>query len=181
MGERKRTSGWYYLLVLLVPIVGCGASFATGFTVLHGKVEEMSRVVMPGEAAVELKAGEYTGYYERQSVVDGTTYSTGDLGGLRCDLRDEAGAEVAVRGTTTRASYGFGAFSGESIFQFTAATPGRYRLACVRADGGDEPKVVLAVGGALMGSILVTMLPGLGGVILGIVFFVVVYRKRRRA
>jgi hypothetical protein len=135
MSAGKPPSRWYYLIAVLVPIVGCAVTFATGFGGLQKKVEAMDRFVMPGQVSLDLKQGTYTGYYEQQSVVDGKVYSGGALSGLRCVLRSESGEEVPIQNSSMSSSYTLGSYAGTSIFELTPANSAQYQLACAYSEG----------------------------------------------
>jgi threonine dehydrogenase-like Zn-dependent dehydrogenase len=118
----------------------------------------MIRVVVPGDATLDLgKAGTYTIFHEKQSVVDGRFYASDSVSGLRVDVIAEAtGAPVRLEPATST-SYSMGSRQGTSIFAFTVEQPGRYRLTTNLAGG----QAVLAIGQGMLG----TMFALVGGTI----------------
>src|SRR5262249_16104346 len=103
----------------------------------------MIRVVVPGSAAIVLdKPGTYTIFHEKQSVVDGR-YASDTVAGLRVELVAQAtGAPVHLLRPTNSTRYSMGGRQGASIFVFTVAQPGRYRLETDMTGG----QAVLAIG-----------------------------------
>jgi hypothetical protein len=139
-------SAWWFVLAGLVGIAG----FVAGFLYLYPRLGEfdqrMTRVVMPGTATLQLKeAGDYTIYHEQKSVVEGRYYASATADGLQLALRGPGGGAVPLTEPKMTSSYSSGGRSGSSIFTFTAAEPGAYRLTGTLAGGRDEPKIVLAV------------------------------------
>jgi hypothetical protein len=118
----------------------------------------MIRVVVPGNATLDLgKAGTYTIFHEKQSVVDGRFYASDSVSGLRVDVIAEAtGAPVRLEPATST-SYSMGSRQGTSIFAFTVEQPGRYRMTTNLAGG----QAVLAIGQGMLG----TMFALVGGTI----------------
>jgi hypothetical protein len=110
----------------------------------------MIRVVVPGNATLDLgKAGTYTIFHERQSVVDGQFYASDSVAGLRVGLVAEAtNAPVRIEPATST-SYSMGSRQGASIFAFTVDRPGRYRLT-TNLTGS---QAVLAIGQGMFGAI----------------------------
>jgi hypothetical protein len=127
-------SRWLYLLSLAVAVGGLAVFMAVAgitsvATFLTG-VDSLPRAVIPGEADLNLSAGDYTGYYESRSVVDGRVYDTGELSAMSCRMTNPSGNPVELRTSGTRVTYNVGAYSGQSQFIFHAPQDGRYTLAC---------------------------------------------------
>lgn len=89
-----------YLVGLLVAVGGIVAA-GVGLLAISGKVESFGRVVVPGTADLNLRAGNYTIYYEARSFVDGPVSSTAPMTGMSCRLTDPAGAPVELRPSST--------------------------------------------------------------------------------
>jgi hypothetical protein len=139
-------------------------------------VRGMPRVVVPGEAIVELDAGERVIYGETASVVDGRAYRASSFS-VRCSVTDaETGAPVALETRLATSTYSFGSFEGHSLFDVTIPHRGRYRIAC----DGDSP-AVLAIGGGFVGSILIALGVGFGGFLLGGVVAALIAHRRWKA
>src|SRR5437868_3163039 len=69
----------------------------------------MIRVVVPGHAMLDLgKAGTYTIFHEKQSVVDGRFYASDSVSGLRVDVIAEATGAAAVKLDALAAEVGAG-------------------------------------------------------------------------
>jgi hypothetical protein len=110
----------------------------------------MIRVVVPGNAMLDLgKAGTYTIFHEKQSVVDGRFYASDSVSGLRVDVIAEASGAAVRLEPTTSTSYSMGSRQGTSIFAFTVDQPGRYRMTTGLAGG----QAVLAIGQGTFGAI----------------------------
>jgi hypothetical protein len=179
MSEGKKPSRLYYLFAVIISIGGCVASVTQGIGDVQNTVESMPRFVMPGEVSLELKAGKYTGYHERQSIVDGHVYASDALSGLRCALRSASGDAVPLEASSVNSSYTLGSYAGTSVFELKVTSAGRHQLTCAYADGQASQPVVVAIGSGLMGSILRMLLPLLLSLTLGVAIFIVVYVKRR--
>jgi hypothetical protein len=112
---------------------------------------KLSQAVMPGSATITLaEPGTYTIFHEQKAVVDGRYYASASADGLRLKLETAAGMAVPLSEPATNSSYSIGNRAGTSIFAFTIAEPGRYRMTGALASGRDEPKIVLAVGQGLL-------------------------------
>ncbi|MFL5913631.1 MAG: hypothetical protein ACJ768_24105, partial [Gaiellaceae bacterium] len=68
-----------------------------GLAMFLTRVDSLPRAVMPGEAVLQLAAGDYTGYYESRSMVGGRVYETAELSALSCRLKDPSGSPVELR------------------------------------------------------------------------------------
>ena len=149
---------------------------------------DMLRVVVPGTATLKLdNPGGYVIFHETKSTVDGRYYASDRIEGLQLRLTSDAtGAEVKLDKPGTSTSYEFDDRSGRSIYAFSIAEPGRYRLVASLAGGRDEPKAVLAISrggiGAMFSAILGAFAIGFGGVgIAAVLLFVVLWRRSKAA
>jgi hypothetical protein len=160
-------------LLALVPLtIGILVAIKLVFAMLDD-IEQMERVIVPGERDLQLDAGEHVLYAESRSVVDGVSYQTGSVS-LRCGVRDAAGAEVALDTPNGSTSYAIGGYAGQSMAELHVATAGTYRLTCT---GGPA---VVAVGhgiGARLVSVVVVAFAGFG---LAVLVVVLVRRRRRK-
>ena len=140
----------WFVVAGLIAIAGF---VAAGFYLLPrlGSVDSaMIRVVVPGNATLDLdKAGTYTIFHEKQSVVDGRFYASDSVSGLRVDVIAEATGTPIRLEPATSTSYSMGSRQGVSIFAFTIDRPGRYRLTTSLAGG----QAVLAIGQGTFGAI----------------------------
>lgn len=107
-----------------------------------------TRVVVPGEATLALTSrGFYTVSLEWESEVDGRTYVTEKVPGLRVQLHHlESGKPLSLREVLFSLSYEGDGHAGNSLLSFFVWKPGPYRLIATYDDGRDVPQVVLAVG-----------------------------------
>lgn len=176
---------WYVLAGLIV-LLGAVAAGVFLFTRLNQMADNLTQVVVPGEATLTLtRPGSYMIFHERESVVDGRVYSSSNLSGLRVTLRNAAGDRIPLSGPTASSRYNFGSRSGVGIFEFRIRQPGTYRLSASYDGGRTEPRTVLAVGTGFVMGLLVTIFGGLafafGGIILAVIVALVVFVRRRKA
>jgi hypothetical protein len=162
-------SRWYYALAAAVIIAGVVLFVVTiwkGVTSIPSKVQQ---VVAPGKAELTLASpGDYTIFYEYQSVIGNRIYSTGaDVPGLECTLVSKTtGAPVTLSRSTVDSNYSFGGRSGKSVFDFHIDQPGVFQISSSYAEGRQGEEVVLAVGqGVAMG--IVTMVFKALGIMFG--------------
>jgi hypothetical protein len=161
MRDRRRSSGWLYVLAAVIPAVGCLGTMALVYDWFPGlpgtlgsgiNIDNLTQVVVPGAKELTFaESGAYAVYYEARSVVDGAVYTGSERPpGLACTLTSRgSGDEVAVvpdyvpsNTYTTRDR----ARVGVLIRSITIREPGRYLFSCAYPDGGASPQVVLAVG-----------------------------------
>lgn len=183
-----RPSPAYYGLAIAVILAGVGLFVYFLLTGLFHITDNLTQVVVPGEADLNLQANlNYTIFLEEQSVVNGQIFSVREtLSGLACHLREQwAGTEVPLRPSRASMNYNVNGRSGRSVLEFTPQVAGAYHLACDYEQGKQGPRAVLAIG-AGFGQNLKTMLircfaAMLGGGILGAAIIIVVYRRREQA
>jgi len=85
----------------------------------------MIRVVVPGNTTLDLgKAGTYTIFHEKQSVVDGRFYASDSVSGLRVDVIAEATGTPVRLEPATSTSYSMGSRQGTfgAIFALVGGT-----------------------------------------------------------
>jgi len=166
------------------------ASFAAAMLYLMprlGSLDEGTiRVVVPGSTVLALdRAGHYTIFHERRSVVDGRYYESRSVDGLRVTLVAEAdGAPVALGPPKMSSTYEIGSREGASILVFDVVQPGRFRLSASLANGASEPKVVLAVSQGLLSGMFSLVFITLGIVftglgLAGLLVLVVIWRRSK--
>src|SRR5687768_7729231 len=88
--NHKKPSRWWYLVALLLPIGGCGATAFQLFNSLPSTVGAFQRVVVPGQGTLQLDTGAYTLFWENQSRVDGELLIAANLQS-RCLLTGPSG------------------------------------------------------------------------------------------
>jgi hypothetical protein len=170
---RRTRAAWYFLA--LVPIaLGAGVAGLTGLR-LYGAVKDMPRVVVPGAGDVTLDAGDYVGYLEGRTVVDGTSYSAATLS-VQCAVTGAGGPVALASGSSTSTSYSLGDYAGQSAYTLTIPTAGAYHVAC----NGQGAPGALAFGHGIGTQIVTAVIAGLGGVFGAIVVVFLVRRRRKR-
>jgi hypothetical protein len=175
----------WYLVALLVFLVGTAAFGVFLFSQLSRLGDELMRVVVPGQHEMTLAAGTYTIFNEQGGAVDGRVYAGGNISGLRVSVQPPAGGVVIPLTADASSRYSVGGRAGQSIFTFTITEPGTYRFIASYEDGRTDPQAVLAIGRGFMASLLKTILGGLaiafGGAVIAAAIAISVYRRRRRA
>lgn len=178
---------WYFIASLFV-IAGLAAMAVLLFAELNGISARLTQVVVPGQAELNLnQPGSYTIFHEYQSSVDGHVYAINSVSGLVVTVTSKAtGQAIPVVPATANSTYEFGGRSGRSILSFQIAAPGAYQLVAAYSDGRTEPQTVLAVGHGFLGSLVFTVLAGLGVMFAGalctagIVIFVAIKRHKAK-
>jgi hypothetical protein len=180
-----RSPLWFVVAGLIAVAGVVGAAFYLMPRLAAAEARAM-RVVVPGNAVLVFdKAGPYTIYHEKKSTVDGRYYASENVDGLGLTLTAEAtGAPVKLVEPRTSTSYTIGNRSGTSIYAFTLAEPGRYRLAATLAGGRGDARAVLAIEqgmiGAMLGTIFGAMAIGFAGLgVAGAIVFVVVWQRSK--
>jgi hypothetical protein len=176
MNQVRGVRGWWYSVALVPFAIGI-ALFVHQVVGLIEAVDDMPRVVVPGQGDVVLAAGSHLIFGETESVYGGTAYVASELS-LRCTVVDAtSGGGVPLAAPSGSAEYTVGGHSGRSMFEFTAPHEGRYHIDC---DGTGGPTTI-AFGGALLGAAL-ALFASLGGGIFGasVVWGVVFLLRRRR-
>jgi len=157
---KRRPTGWYYLLALLIPVFACvgTALFVYGnVPKLPGALEalgikNLTQVVVPGSAEIYFpESGAYAVYYEYRSVIDGVSYARDEYPpSMRCQLRSKRTSEVVklapsnVEGNVYITHYPQRA--GVLFKHISIDQPGVYNFSCQYPDGRSYPKIVMAVG-----------------------------------
>ena len=173
-----------YILGTILLTIGVGGCIAPLWTGLGHLGDNLTQVVVPGTADVDLKArGLYTVYLEQNSVVRGKIYSPQIINGLTCELHSRAtGAAVPLYQPRLRTNYSLGKRSGRSVLTFTLDHPGTYTFGCKYGDDAQSPDVVMAIGNGISERIIRTV--GLsflflfGGLVTGIASIAWTYHCR---
>jgi hypothetical protein len=158
---KTRSSGWYYALTALIPLLGCLIAMALVYQWFPGlpgtlgsdmKLHDLTQVMVPGSKDITFaESGAYAVYYEYRSAVDGTVYASSETPPtLVCSLTSKAtGVDVGVVPDYVRTN----TYStkdrervGVLIRSITIDEPGTYTFSCRYADGRSQPEIVLAVG-----------------------------------
>lgn len=178
--QKKRPTGWLYVVGVLVIVGGCTASLGGGFWHVMSSVERLQRVPTPGSQALELERAGYHVYAESRSLVDGAVYRSSGWPALRCSLRTASGERLAIREPTFYESYDMFHYRGTSLFEFDTDVPGTYWLTCETADGAAGPVLAISKGMAQVGSMLAGFVGALIAIAAGVVLIVRTRRRRRR-
>jgi ABC-type transport system involved in multi-copper enzyme maturation permease subunit len=180
-------SRWYYGVSILVLIVGFSIFGWWLFSSISTMAGGLIQVAAPGTADLNLQeAGEYTIFYENQSFVNGSFYSTRDnIAGLQIEIIEKSsGIRLPAYSPPGRFTYCFGSRSGQSILAFQISHPGSYQLNAFYLPDYQGPKVVLAIGHNLTERIVATVINSLvvffGSMILSAALAVIIYRKRQK-
>ncbi len=153
------------------PAFGISQAFA-----LFGTLEDMQRVVMPGDAAVKLPAGESAIYFESESKVEGTVYRHSGPVHFDCHLADAHGNALALDHPSGSTHYSVGAYSGEKVFETSAPSEGTYQLVCSTEAAGH---FVLAIGSGMGGKIIELVVVSFALMLAGGGLTLLVYLRRR--
>lgn len=164
---------WY--LVSLIPIAVCVGIALLLFSHLLSDVEHMPRFVIPGDKTLQLAAGEYIGFGETDSRVDGTHYINESFR-VKCSLTAADGRAITLGEPSATTNYQLGGYKGGSMYDFTIPADGAYAFSC---SGDDNDQAVLAVGHGIGGTIVKAIALILAGLISAGVFFGLLYQRRQ--
>ena len=187
--SRSVPSRWWYVLGAILPPLGFIVSFYgyIGIWLSGVPIEDLTRVVVPGESRLWLEDTPHSIYYESRSVVDDTTFDTGDVpSGLSCTLIHEpTGAHVALQ-RRTGGKYALGItggptlYEGASQFRFFIRESGHHILACTHDELDQKGSIVMAVRQHEPRSTFIRSAPWLF-TIAGLALVIGAYRRRERA
>jgi len=168
-GEARRgPTRWWYALAVLPVICGFVVMGVVLFTQLSKLDDGLEQIVVPGARELRLEPGHHTVFLEYRSVVNGRAYRVDQVSGLSVRVASADGASVPVTAPMSSAYYSLGGRQGEAINVFDVERAGIYRISA-DYDGAEGPQTVIAVGQGFMGTLLATILAGLGSVLLGFV------------
>ncbi|HEX2052313.1 MAG TPA: hypothetical protein VHJ78_01125 [Actinomycetota bacterium] len=187
MTEKIKPGRGRYVLAALVLVVGWAIAGMGIVGVLTGVTENLQQVVVPGEHVFTFdQAGDYTIFYEHESVVGNQTFSTGDLNGINVAVTSlKTGESLSLDEPSTELTYSQGGRSGQSLAAFTIPEAGDYRLQAGYPEGQQANPVVLAVGSDeatnFAGPLVLLIGIGLGTSILALVLAIRTFQRRKRA
>lgn len=180
-------SAWWYLLAVLVFVVGEVIVIVFCVTGLIGTLSGLAKVVVPGSGTFTLpEPGKYVVFYEYHSVVGNRTYATPDEAppGLECTVAaEDSGREVPLS-PATGSRFTTPSAEGVSLWAFEVQQPGVFVLSGSYVEGGEGPEVVLSIHHNLkkLLSILSTAMKLTGASFLAaLAIALVVFAMRRRA
>ena len=163
---------WY---LVSAGLMICAASIAIiAWTQMGSRVEGLQRVVMPGSVKLTVPAGTSTLYFERESIVEGKTYSTPGTFSYQCDFSEKD--NVTLRPSSGKVSYSISGFSGRNAFDVDTQVANTYTLRCSSQNG---EQFVLALGRGV-GSAVVVAVVALFPFLFGLVSVIAIYSIRRR-
>ena len=150
MDDRRITpSRWYYVLATLVFVAGWLIFARLLDKNMSGTQAGLQRLVAPGETELNLsEPGNYTIFYESQSVIGGRVYETSEsTPGIVCVVVSKvSNSKVPILPPKMDSAYKYRGRSGKSIFEFIVNQPGIYKMSAEYRNGQQGPKVVLAIG-----------------------------------
>ena len=186
--EPIKPSRAYYLLALLVLVVGVAAFIIFLIKGIGGITDKLVQMEAPGTAEMEFaETGTYTIFYEPESVFEGKVYNTrGNFTGVWCTVvSKETNTPVHLDQASVNTTYTVGGRSGMSLLDFEIDKPGTYEVTATYRDNPDRPRIVLAIGHGVARSIFTTVLVGIaimfGTVTLTLLIAIITLVKRRRA
>jgi len=174
----------WYLVAVALALLGLGGAALFVLPRLGSMDSGLTRVVVPGEARLDLLPGTYTVFHEHRSVVNGRLYDVGETAaGLTFRIENAAGEGVPLSSApSTR--YSISGHEGYSVAAFAVDHAGQYTLKA-GYDKQPGPDTVLAIGqgviGAVFGLVLGTISIAFIGCGAAIVLACVTYVKRRKA
>ncbi|MEJ2735117.1 MAG: hypothetical protein P8189_16385 [Anaerolineae bacterium] len=204
--EKRKPSGWTYVLVLVIPVFGCLIAMALVYQWFPGlpgtlesriNLDNLTQVVVPGSAEITFeKSGAYAVYYEYQSVVDGKVHvSSKTPPALVCTLTSRTSGDVVgvIPDYVPTNTYSIKDRErvGVLIRSMTIDEPGTYTFSCRYPAGRSQPEIVLAVGPNFVWEFLgiaartvVTAVAGLAvllgsGAVAAVVMIAIVVKRRR--
>src|SRR6185503_15494940 len=125
--SRGAVSRRWYLVALVPGLIGM-VLVLIGTIRMFGDIADMQRMLVPGEHAFELGIGDYRGYVETESEIDGRSIK-GDNVAVECTLT-VAGAPVALKPRELKGEYSTPTFTGTARFDFTMPKAGSAHFAC---------------------------------------------------
>ncbi len=138
------------------------------------------RIVLPGSQEIELEKGDYTLFYEHQSVFNESTFTTDPtVPAIRFFViaPDESGVELDTPGVNE--TYEFDGRAGYSVIKFSIDTAGIHTVGGGYPGGRAGSFFIFALGKSTSGPLLISALSLTGGLGGGIVILVGTYFMRR--
>lgn len=181
---------WYLVagLVALAAVAGAIVLAALGVVRFFDRIDDLQRVVVPGESTVEIDdPGGYTIYFEYRGAAGGEDFLDGEdpPQGLQVEVTGPDGQPVPIEPYSGRFVYADGDNEGSAQWTFDAPQAGAYVVRGTYAgEPSAQPQVVLAVGGSLAGGLVgyvvgAVAVAGIGLLIALVVLIVTVIRRSR--
>jgi hypothetical protein len=177
----------YYGLAVLIIVLGFAAFALSIYSSITDAESGLLQIAAPGGADLFLREpGEYIIFYENNSYMNGTLYSTGEqISGLEVHVREKAtGLDLATYPSNGSFTYSLGSRSGRSIMAFTTPRAGIYQVN-TSYPGIAGPRIVLAIGKGIVegifSSIMISLAALFGSIVIAAVITFVTYRRRKKA
>ena len=177
-GEVRPPVWWFVVAggLALAGIAGAVALWVTGVMRLTDRVDDFSRIGVPGSGEVTIDdPGGYSIYHEYAGAYSDRYESPPGV-----TVTDPAGNDVDLRPYTSSVTYDFGGHEGEGIYTFDVEQTGTYH---VETTGNSTSTVAVGrgIGRGLVSSIVGGFVIGAIGVIGGIVLAIVTGVRRGRS
>lgn len=140
------------------------------------------RLVLPGSQEIELETGDYTLFYEHQSLLNGVVYTTDTtVPGIRFFVMapDESGVELTT--PSVNEDYELEGRAGYSVVHFTVDETGMYTVGGNYPDGPIGAFFIFALGKSSSGPLLLALFSLIGGVGISAVLTISTFVSRRRS
>jgi hypothetical protein len=182
-GGQVRPPLWWFAVaggLALAGIAGAVVLWVTGVMRLTDKVDDFTRISVPGSGQVTIDdPGGYSIYHEYFGA-GSDDFGRDFQSTPGVTVTDPSGAEVPLREYSTTVTYDFGGHEGEGIFTFEAEQAGAYQVTTT-GDSTSTIAVGPGIGRGLVSSIVGGFVVGAIGVIAGIVVAIVTGVRRSRS
>jgi hypothetical protein len=190
---KVRPSRWFYAIGAAVIILGPALFGLLSSSSMFMNVNSLLpsiQVVAPGKSNITLPAsGEYTIFYEFQSVIGSKVYDTGrNIPVIQVNLSSQdTGSAIPLSTSFVEKTYSSGSRSGIGIFDFTVDRPGIYEISTLYHPLQEQkPEIVLSI---FQGSFVNAILGEIGRIAAivfglfaaGVAIIIITYLKRRKA
>lgn len=202
--EKLKPSRWFYVIGIVILIVGPVVSSAVLFSSVFSNVGNMAaelqstQVIVPGSGDITLQqTGKYTIFYEYRSMVGNRIYSTSEnIPGIIVKIiSKDTGDELPFSSASSSSSYSIGSRSGIGLFDFVITEPGIFELSASypAVQGQQEEQrqeivlaiihssVIESIFGSIMGTVTGTMVIVFVPFAVGIAIIAITFLKRRKA
>ncbi|HZK34005.1 MAG TPA: hypothetical protein VFD33_01680 [Bacillota bacterium] len=182
-----RPSKLFYLVAVLIFVFGV----VLFLNRLIGGLKEIGdmldeKLEVPGSSIINLdEPGNYTVFFEYQSLIEGRVIYTDSINGLEASLRHvESNKEIELHSAQLNSNYSFNNYKGKSLLEFSIDMAGQYELKTRYPSDQGETAVLVVVKGfssKLIKTILVSILIMVLSLALSAIVFIVIFIKRRKS
>jgi hypothetical protein len=174
---RVRPSGWWFVLVPIIILVGVGFSIHNGIDEFGHLGDRFTKLGSDRQATIELREGEHASVWSISE--NGRAADT-----LRTDVAinvvDPDGEHVDFDKSFGTTTFDIGSSTGIKLGDFEATTPGTYAIGALLTT--DDPSFDAAVGNLDVGSaVLRTITPAIVGTLAAIALLVLLLVLRGRS